>query len=157
MCIRDSCLLCKAGLVICCKGIKTKITAKFRASRCLCFEDTKRIMSPEIRPKSFGTFEKQAPDLKVTETLLGAWRSSYNYHGFKSFLTWSAVAFSRHLWLLVFINFHSLFSKIRIFPVWHMVHEIQSGLRSEGKLYYRTLPVIDTHACNAWNFIKLGI
>ena len=44
------------------KGIKTKITAKFRASRRLRFEDTKRIMSPEIRPKSFGTFEKQAPE-----------------------------------------------------------------------------------------------
>ena len=43
------------------KGIKMKITAKFRASRRLRFEDTKRIMSPEIRPKSFGTFEKQAP------------------------------------------------------------------------------------------------
>ena len=45
------------------KGIKIKITAKFRASRRLRFEDTKRIMSPEIRPKSFGTFEKQAPGL----------------------------------------------------------------------------------------------
>ena len=33
----------------------------FRASRRLCFEDTKRIMSPETRPKSFGTFEKRAP------------------------------------------------------------------------------------------------
>ena len=43
------------------KGIKIKITAKFRASRRLSFEDTKRIMSPETRPKSFGTFEKQAP------------------------------------------------------------------------------------------------
>ena len=43
------------------KGIKIKITAKFRASRRLRFEDTKRIMSPEIRPKSFGTFEKQVP------------------------------------------------------------------------------------------------
>ena len=43
------------------KGIKTKITAKFRALRRLRFEDTKRIISPEIRPKSFGTFEKQAP------------------------------------------------------------------------------------------------
>ena len=31
------------------KGIKAKITAKFRASRRLRFEDTKRIMSPEIR------------------------------------------------------------------------------------------------------------
>ena len=45
------------------KGIKIKITAKFRASRRLRFEDTKRIMSPEMRPKTFGTFEKQAPDL----------------------------------------------------------------------------------------------
>ena len=45
------------------KGIKIKITAKFRASRRFRFEDTKRIMSPEIRPKSFGTFEKQAPGL----------------------------------------------------------------------------------------------
>ena len=45
------------------KGIKIEITAKFRASRRLRFEDTKRIMSPEIRPKRFGTFEKQAPGL----------------------------------------------------------------------------------------------
>ena len=44
-------------------GIKIKITAKFRASRRHRFEDTKRIMSPEIHPKSFGTFEKQAPGL----------------------------------------------------------------------------------------------
>ena len=44
------------------KGIEVKITVKFRTSRHLRFEDTKRIMSPEIRPKSFGTFEKQAPD-----------------------------------------------------------------------------------------------
>ena len=43
------------------KGIKIKVTAKFRASRRLRFEETKRIMPPEIRPKSFGTFEKQAP------------------------------------------------------------------------------------------------
>ena len=43
------------------KGIKIKITAKFRASRRLSFEDTKRIMSPEMRPESLGTFEKQAP------------------------------------------------------------------------------------------------
>ena len=48
------------------KGIKTKITAKFRASRHLRFEDKKRIMSPEIRPKSFGTFEKQAPGFALS-------------------------------------------------------------------------------------------
>ena len=43
------------------EGIKINITAKFRASKRLHFEDTKRIMSPDLRPKSFGTFEKQAP------------------------------------------------------------------------------------------------
>ena len=36
------------------KEIKIKITTKFRASRRPCFEDTKRVMSPE-------TFEKRAP------------------------------------------------------------------------------------------------
>ena len=43
------------------KRIKTKLTAKFRASRRFRFEDTKRLMSSEMRPKSFGTYEKQAP------------------------------------------------------------------------------------------------
>ena len=37
------------------------IKAKFRSSKRLRFEDTKRIMSHEIRSKSYGTFEKQAP------------------------------------------------------------------------------------------------
>ena len=45
------------------KGILFKLTAKFRASRRLSFEDTKGNMSPEISPKSFGTFEKRAPGL----------------------------------------------------------------------------------------------
>ena len=58
------------------KGIKIKLTAKFRASRRLRFEDTKRIMSPEMRPKSFGTFEKQAPGQKF---LLDAPRLSLCY------------------------------------------------------------------------------
>ena len=53
------------------KGIKIKITAKFRVSRRLCFEDTKRIMSPEIRPKSFGTFEKRAPGRSFTNDFSG--------------------------------------------------------------------------------------
>ena len=43
------------------KGKHLKKTAKFRASRRLRFEDTKRIVSPETRPKSFGTFVKQVP------------------------------------------------------------------------------------------------
>ena len=45
------------------KGIKVIITAKFRAPRRLRFEDTKRIMSPEMRLKSSETFEKQNPGL----------------------------------------------------------------------------------------------
>ena len=40
---------------------------KFCASGCRCFEDTKGIMSLEIRPKSFGTFEKRVPGV-VEET-----------------------------------------------------------------------------------------
>ena len=47
------------------EGIKMKMTAKFRASRRLCIEDTKRTMSPEMRPKSFGTFEKRASVKKL--------------------------------------------------------------------------------------------
>ena len=50
-------------------GIKIKITAMFRASRRLRFEDTKSIMSPEIRPKSFGTFEKRASGLFKASSL----------------------------------------------------------------------------------------
>ena len=54
-------LFCEAGLFICCKGNKSLNNCKkYHASRCLCFEDTKRIMSLEMRPKSFGTFEKRA-------------------------------------------------------------------------------------------------
>ena len=43
------------------KELKNIINAKFRTPRRLRFEDAKRIMPPEMRPKSFGTFEKQAP------------------------------------------------------------------------------------------------
>ena len=39
------------------KGIKIKIPAKFRASRSLRFEDTKRITSPE----KFGDFRETGP------------------------------------------------------------------------------------------------
>ena len=42
------------------KGIKITMTVKFGASRLVRFEDTKRIMSPEMRPERFGTFEKRA-------------------------------------------------------------------------------------------------
>ena len=46
----------KAGLLILCKGDNIKITAKFRASRRLRFEDTKSIMSPENAPEKFRDF-----------------------------------------------------------------------------------------------------
>ena len=49
------------------KGIKFKTTAKFCASRRRRFEDTRGIMSPEMLPKSFGTFEERAPGPKVFE------------------------------------------------------------------------------------------
>ena len=42
-----------------CKGENIQIIAQFLASRNLLFEDTKRIMSPEMRPKGFGTFETE--------------------------------------------------------------------------------------------------
>ena len=45
-------LFCKAGLFVCCKGIKIKTNAKFRASRRLSFEDAKGTLSPEMHPKS---------------------------------------------------------------------------------------------------------
>ena len=56
------------------KGIEIKITAKFRASRRLRFEDTKRIMSPEMRPKRFGTFEKRAPGDTSQSSVLTSFR-----------------------------------------------------------------------------------
>ena len=59
-----TCLFCEAGLFICCKRNKNENNCKVSCLRRLRFEDTKRIMSPEIRPKSFGTFEKQAPESK---------------------------------------------------------------------------------------------
>ena len=48
-----TCLICKAGLFICCIAHKNQNNCKVS---CLeapnRFEDTKRIMSPELRPKS---------------------------------------------------------------------------------------------------------
>ena len=57
--------------------MKIKITAKFRALRRLRFEDAKRIMSPEMRPKSIGTFEKQPPDLLRNGPLESLEKSDY--------------------------------------------------------------------------------
>jgi len=52
-------------LVVSCvvKGLEIKRTAKFHASRRLRFEDAIRVISPKMRPKSFGTFEKRACNL----------------------------------------------------------------------------------------------
>ena len=60
------------------KGIKIEIGTKFRhsASRRLGFEDAKRIMSPEMRPKSLGTFEKRNPEEDRYSPLL---RIKYTY------------------------------------------------------------------------------
>ena len=40
---------------------KTKRIVKFGGLEPRCYEDVKEIVAPEIDPKSFGTFEKQAP------------------------------------------------------------------------------------------------
>ena len=53
------------------KGRKIKVTAKFGAQRRLRFENTKRTTSPEMRPKSFRTFEKRAPGLKNLKPNVG--------------------------------------------------------------------------------------
>jgi len=45
--------------------LKLRLASKFRALRRLRFENTKRTMSPEMRPKSFGTFEKRAPEVRT--------------------------------------------------------------------------------------------
>ena len=55
-------LVCKA-VFFSYVGIKFKITAKFSALRRFPSKDTKIIKS-EMRPKSFGTFDKRAPGLK---------------------------------------------------------------------------------------------
>ena len=47
-------LICVAGLLTCRKGIKIKVTAKFRASRRLRFEDRKRIVTRNAPEKSSG-------------------------------------------------------------------------------------------------------
>ena len=59
-----------------------KTTTKFRASIRLCCADTKRIMSPEMSPKSFGTDPwdpKQGIfEIKVIRKLIDSMRSPYS-------------------------------------------------------------------------------
>ena len=57
--------------------MKIKISTKFRASRRLGFESTKKTMSPEMRPKSVGTFEKTGVRPELLEAWLG--QTSVNY------------------------------------------------------------------------------
>ena len=52
------------------KGWKIKITGKFSASRRLRLENIKKIMSPELCHKIFGTFEKRAPLFFVSHILM---------------------------------------------------------------------------------------
>ena len=80
-----TCLICKAGLFVRCRGIKIKITAKFCASRRLRFEDTKRIMSPEMRAK-------KSRDLRET----GPWNLMY-YTKTQSFMHCAHKLSPRHL------------------------------------------------------------
>lgn len=63
--LRPAYSACKAVCWYVIKRIKIEITAKFRASRPLRFEDTKRIRSPEMRPKSLATLEKRTSGLKA--------------------------------------------------------------------------------------------
>ena len=51
------------------KRIKTKITAKFRASRCFRFEDTKRVMSSEIEKQAQGRIPLTLPSHRILEIL----------------------------------------------------------------------------------------
>ena len=53
---------------------------KFCVSRPLRFEDAKRLRLPEMRPKSFGTFEKRASG---PNHLFEGWLAltNVNYHG----------------------------------------------------------------------------
>ena len=56
---------CKAVFVNVLKGIKIEITGKFLASGRVRFEDKKRIISPEMRPKSFGTLENRFSRMEI--------------------------------------------------------------------------------------------
>ena len=55
-----TCSFCKAGFSYVVKGIKIKITARFRASRCLRFEDAKRIITRNT-PEKFSGLSRNGP------------------------------------------------------------------------------------------------
>ena len=74
-------LTCQGPVV---KGIKTKITAKFRALRRLRLEETKRIMSPKCARKVSGLLRNgsQVGSEKGAKTAadLGVWRVTQSSH-----------------------------------------------------------------------------
>ena len=61
------------------KGITKKITGKFRASRRLRFEDTKRIMSPEMRQKVSGLLRNRPQALRTRPNQAGNCVPHFNY------------------------------------------------------------------------------
>ena len=63
------------------KGWKINITVWFRDSRRLRFEDPKKIMSREMRPKSFGTFQKRAPGVSCRKEGKKEQTGQYNAPG----------------------------------------------------------------------------
>ena len=94
------------------KGIKIKITAKFRASRRLRFEDAKRILSPERRRKVSGLSRNRplisemppgsAKDIPYGQTDRSASLRLYILHFSFYFMFWArvvgSVASKRVLW-----------------------------------------------------------
>ena len=116
------------------KGIKIKITAKFRASRRFSFEDTKRIMSPEIRPKSFGTFEKQATGLSWI-TLHGANPSALSAHCkyvmYGELLCTQYILYYLHTYYVLYKDMHSytgLYTSIHSFSESYRAIQGYTGL-----------------------------
>ena len=106
------------------KGIKIKITAKFSVSRRLHFEDTKRIMSPEMVPKSFGTFEKRAPAFNFVACMTNFVaagshlkdRSLTHVSFYRQLQTSWVDMFRQFVWIVVFVilfcRFYKLFLSI---------------------------------------------
>ena len=68
-------LFCEAGHVV--KGIQIKITAKFRASRRLRFEDTKRIVTRNAPEKSSGLW-RNGPQEPNTLPIMQAQSGAHN-------------------------------------------------------------------------------
>ena len=76
-----TCLFCKAGLFRCCKGNKNKNNCKVSCFETPSFWRYKENYVTRIRPKSFGTFEKQAPDFGRLFRALVSITDCYHYVG----------------------------------------------------------------------------